>query len=96
MPRSEDVMPEGPPTLADRLVCVVATDDRLRGNEALALPFRETLAQELERLGFASEVGVIWGCITKSLRGVDPADAIKAFLKDIAHARHEVVICPAT
>ena len=85
----------GPAALANRLIGVVATHDRLRRNEPLALPIGEPFAQQFEHLGFSGQIGIIGRGVTAFALSIDPADAVEPFLKHIARARHDIVIGPA-
>ena len=92
-----------PTTLADGLFGVEAADDRLRGNETLALPLGEAFAEKSEDVGLAPEVGFFGSGVAADFAGLaipaghsfHPADAVEPFLKDVGDAGHEIVVGPA-
>ena len=59
------------------------------------MPVCEAFAEELKDFFLAGEVGLVWGGVAAVAFGIDPANAIKAFLKDIAGAWNDVLIRPA-
>src|SRR5207248_680087 len=66
----------------------------LRRDESLMLPVGEAFAQQFEHFGFAVTItGVGCGVALISLR-IYPTDAVEAFLKHIARARHYILVSP--
>jgi hypothetical protein len=77
--------------------------DRFRRDEALALPVDEAFPEQLERtLSSRARSASLRRSVAADLLGLavlhhrlHPADAVEPLLKDIAGARHDVVIGPA-
>ena len=88
------MMPVGPAALANRLLGVVTAHDCLRRNKPLALPLRKAFAKQFQHLGFPRQIGGIGGCVAAFTLGIDPANAVEPFLKDIAWPGHHIVIAP--
>ena len=78
--RGEEVVPVGPAAFAESAVrfCRRLLGNRLRRDEALALPFGETFAEQFEHLSLAGEVTFVRRGVAADLFGF-PVLAITVF-----------------